>query len=318
MNSAAASLEGLLRDSRRALVIGGGGDVVGALACARLLEFIGMPFVLGGVSWERAEYDPVPNPRRLCQTETVRALHPRAWRANAASRTDTGAVFAESHMAAALGQEILLVDIDGGAEGAAEGLDVATRQLDADLPVGIDVGGDSLADGGGPGLRSPLADSIRLAAWAALQSSGKNTLWDLFSYGSDGESTADEIEPALSRVAAAGGLLGSWSLTPKIASELDEILKTVPTEASAVPLQCIRGANGTRTTRGGNRRLKLTPLSALTVFMSPVVVHHALARPPRAVARSKSLEQANDALHAIGIDTELDFERGLANARTTR
>ena len=45
MNSSAASLEALIRDSKHALVIGvgGGGDVAGALATARLLKFCGLP-----------------------------------------------------------------------------------------------------------------------------------------------------------------------------------------------------------------------------------------------------------------------------------
>ena len=317
MNSATASLEDLLRASTRGLVVGvgGGGDVVGALACARFLEFVGLEFVLGGVSWERAEHDPVPGPRRLSETRNVRALHPYAWMANPDSRTDTGAFFAESRMAAALGQEILLVDINGGPAGVVDGLEAALNQLGADLLVGIDVGGDSLAEGKEPGLRSPLADSIMLAAFADLQRAGHRAIWGVFGYGSDGELTVDEIERALSRIAAAGGLLGSWSLTPKIAGEIEKIIKTVPTEASAVPLECFRGAFGAKTIRGGSRRLRLTPLTALTFFMSPLALYDTLARPAQAVSRSASLDAANEALHAIGIRTELDFERGLERLR---
>ena len=95
------------------------------------------------------------------------------------------------------------------------------EKLKTDLLVGIDVGGDSLAEGHEPGLRSPLADSIMLAAWAELERRGRRTIWGVFGYGSDGELTVDEIEGALTRVAAAGGLLGCWSLTPKIVAELE-------------------------------------------------------------------------------------------------
>ena len=313
MNAPTESLEDLLRNCTRALVIGvgGGGDVVGALACARFLEFIGIEFALGGLSWERAEYDPVPGPRRLSEVKNVRALHPHTWMANSESQTDTGAFFAESRMAEALGREILLVDINGGSAGVVDGLEAAMKSIGADLLVGIDVGGDSLAEGSEPGLRSPLADSVMLAAWAELQRRGKQAIWGVFGYGSDGELTVDEIERALTHLTAAGGLLGCWSLTPKVAAELEEIVKTVPTEASAIPLECFRGATGTRTIRGGGRRLKLTPLTALTFFVSPAVLYGTLSRTAQAVARSTSLEQANDALHVIGIRTELDFERSL-------
>lgn len=148
------SLETLIRASSRALVIGvgGGGDVVGALATARFLEFCGLEFILGGLSWERNVYDPIPGPRKLGETRNVRVLHPFAWMANADSQTDTGVYFAESRMAAVIGSDVLLVDINGGVTGVVEGLETAILQLNTDLLVGIDVGGDSLAQGHEPGL----------------------------------------------------------------------------------------------------------------------------------------------------------------------
>ena len=305
------SLETLIRASSRALVIGvgGGGDVVGALATARFLEFCGLEFVLGGLSWERSVYDPIPGPRKLGETRNVRVLHPFAWMANAESQTDTGVYFAESKMAAAIAREVLLVDINGGVKGVVEGVEAAITNLNCDLLVGIDVGGDSLAQGAEPGLRSPLADSIMIAAFAELQRRGQRTLWGMFGFGSDGELGAAEIEAALSQLGAAGGLLGGWSLTPKIASELEEVIKTVPTEASAIPVRCFGGASGESRIRGGERSVKLTPLTALTFFLSTTVLFETLSRPAQAVRASASLEQANDALHALGIKTELDLER---------
>jgi len=304
------SLETLIRSSSRALIIGvgGGGDVVGALAIARFLEFCGLQFVLGGLSWERSVYDPIPGPRKLCETRNVRALNEFAWMANADTHTLTDVYYAESRMAAALTREILLLDVNGGVTGAVDGIETAMRELQTDLLVGIDVGGDSLAEGREPGLRSPLADAIMLAAFAELEQRGRRTLWGVFGYGSDGELTVDEIELALSRIGAAGGLLGGWSLTPQIAAELERIIQTVPTEASAIPLQCLRGDWGERKIRGGERSVKLTPLTALTFFVSATVLFEKLSPPARAVRESASLDQANDALHALGIRTELDLE----------
>jgi hypothetical protein len=304
------SLEAIIRSASRALVIGvgGGGDVVGAFAVARFLEFCGLEFLLGGLSWERSVYDPIPGPRKLCETRNVRALHEFAWMANAETQTMTGVYYAESRMAAALAQEVLLLDINGGVPGVMNGIETAMRELQADLLVGIDVGGDSLAEGHEPGLRSPLADSIMLAAFAELEKRGRRTLWGVFGYGSDGELTVDEIEFALSRIGAAGGLLGGWSLTPQIAAELERIIQTVPTEASAIPLRCLSGAWGKQKIRGGERSVKLTPLTALTFFVSTSVVFETLSRPARAVQHSGSLSEANDALHALGIRTELDLE----------
>jgi len=311
MNPSPLSLEDLIRSSKRALVVGvgGGGDVVGALATARFLDFCGLEFVLGGLSWERSIYDPIPGPRKLSEVRNVRVLHDYAWMANGDSQTTTGVFFAESKMAAVQGQEVLLIDINGGVKGAVDGLEVAMKELNTDLLVGLDVGGDSLAQGNEPGLRSPLADSIMLAAYAELEKLGHRTLWGVFGYGSDGELTVDEIESALSKITGAGGLLGAWSLTPKIAAEIEEAIKTVPTEASAIPARCFRGAWGESRIRSGQRSVKLTPLTALTFFMSATKLYETLSRPARAVRASASLEDANDALRTIGVSTELDFER---------
>jgi hypothetical protein len=311
MSSDSQSLENLIRASSRALVIGvgGGGDVVGALATARFLEFCGLEFVLGGLSWERSVFDPIPGPRMLSEVQNVRALHPYVWMANSATQTSTGVFFAESKMAAVHGKEVLLVDINGGVDGVVEGLEVAIKEFHTDLLVGLDVGGDSLAQGHEPGLHSPLADSIMLAAYAELEKRGHRTLWGVFGYGSDGELTVDEIELALNKLAAAGAWLGAWSLTPKIAGELEDVIKTVSTEASAIPLDCFRGAWGEAKIRSGQRSVKLTPLTALTFFLSTTKLFRTLSRPAQAVSESSSLEAANDALHAIGIRTELDLER---------
>jgi hypothetical protein len=311
MDSSPPSLEDVIRSSSRALVIGvgGGGDVVGALAAARFLEFCGLEFTLGGLSWERFVFDPIPGPRSLSEVENVRTLHQYSWMANAQTRTTTGVYFAESRLAAIQGNEILLIDINGGVKGAVAAIEAAVTEFKTDLLVGLDVGGDSLASGSEPGLRSPLADSVMLAAFAELEKRGHRAVWGVFGYGSDGELNVDEIEIALSKLAAAGGLLGAWSLTPKIAAELEQVIKTVPTEASAVPVACFRGAWGETKIRSDQRSVKLTPLTALTFFLSATKLFQILALPAQAVLESSSLEEANDALHAIGIKTELDLER---------
>jgi hypothetical protein len=305
------SLENLIRSARRALVVGvgGGGDVVGALVTARFLEFCGLDFRLGGLSWERSVYDPIPGPRALDEVENARPLHRRAWLANAETKTTTGVYFAESYMAALRGEEILLIDINGGVAGVVQGLEAALKEFEADLLVGVDVGGDSLAEGHEPGLRSPLADAIMLAAYVRLSRRGVATLWAMFGYGSDGELTVAEIEAALARMAKAGGLLGAWGLTAEVARELEDVVKSVPTEASAIPLECARGAWGERSMRQDLRKVRLTPLAGLTFFMSPAVLFDTLSQPARAVLDSVSLEEANDALHQIGVKSELDLER---------
>lgn len=313
MDASPVSFERIIRSGSRALVIGvgGGGDVVGALAAARFLEFCGLKFHLGGLPWERFVYDPKPGPRSLLEIEQVsRIIHPNAWTVNGHTHTQDGVRFTETEMAALYGWEVVHIDINAGAVGALAGLEAVIADLGIDLIVGIDVGGDSLAYGEEPGLRSPLADAIMLAAFVELEKKGYNTLWGVFGYGSDGELTSEEIEQALAKIAKAGGLLGAWALTSQVVSELEDVIEKVPTEASAIPVRCARGAWGETGIRYDERRVKLTPLTTLTFYLSPTAVFTAVARPAQAVAGTTSLEEANEALHRLSIKSELDLERG--------
>lgn len=312
------SLEGLLRSAHRALVlgIGGGGDIVGAIPTARLLEAFGVRTVLGGISWERFIYDPQPGPRSLDEVLGARPIHPVVWWANGRTRIRGGATFGASRVAAYLRRRTLLVDLSRGVAGVVEGLTVARRALDLDLIVGVDVGGDSLATGREKGLRSPLADAVMVAALASLADRGLAVL-GVFGYGSDGELTRAEIDQRLSLAARHGGLLGAWGMTPEIVAELTAILRHVHTEASRLPVAAARGARGTHRIRQGTVKVELTPVASITFYLSPKVVLDRISRPARAVRHSRSLDEANDALHRLGIRTELDLER-LALRRRTR
>ena len=90
---------------------------------------------------------------------------------------DRDVYFAESRMAAVPGRaHTVLVDIHGGPAAIADGLAHAAEQLDRDLTVFVDVGGDVLAQGDEPGLRSPLCDAVMLAAAAAPGRAGRPVL----------------------------------------------------------------------------------------------------------------------------------------------
>src|SRR5262249_43009471 len=99
--------------------MGGGGDVVGALAITDLLGELGTEWVLGGIAWERSPIDPRPGPRSL---EEIRGGEPcgsAAVLTEGSTTTLDGVELSESRMATHLGKPVLLIDITGGPQALA-------------------------------------------------------------------------------------------------------------------------------------------------------------------------------------------------------
>jgi hypothetical protein len=308
--------ERLLASARRpaAIGIGGGGDVVGALATAEACRlYSGARPVVGGVTWERRPIDPQPGPRSVEEIEGARQLGPAVLAASAGTRVrDSGVRFAEARMAELLGEETLLVDVTRGPREIASGLTDAAAELGADLLVFVDVGGDALGHGDEAGLASPLCDAMMLAAASHMVDSGAvPVLGAVFGAGCDGELTTPEVLARVAEVAAAGGLAGVRGLTAAVADRLDEAVAAVPTEASAQALRCFRGEIGPTTIRGGRRGLELSPVGAVTFYFDVPAALASAARLAHAVREARDLEHGNELLHGLGVHTELDYERSL-------
>jgi hypothetical protein len=115
-----------LAGSRRPLVIGigGGGDVVGALATAEAARlYHGAEPVVGGVAWERQPIDPQPGPRSVAEIEGGEELSPCVLLARADTRVRaSGVLFGESRMAELLGEPTVLVDVTPGPAALADGI----------------------------------------------------------------------------------------------------------------------------------------------------------------------------------------------------
>jgi hypothetical protein len=308
----------LLSRSRRPLVlgIGGGGDVVGALATAEACRLHGAEPVVGGVTWERRPIDPQPGPRTEAEIEGARRLAPGVLATSAQTHIrGSGIRFAESRMAELLNEETILVDATLGPSQLAGGLAAAAAALGADLIVFVDVGGDALAHGGEPGLASPLCDAVMLAAAARLAEraaaggSSPAVLGGIFGIGCDGELTPSEVLARLAEVGAAGGLAGARGLTPAIAQRLEEAVRVVPTEASAQAVRCFRGELGRAEIRSGRRTVELSPAGALSFYFDPLAALRSAARLAAAVMDARDLDDANEILHGLGVRTELDYER---------
>lgn len=301
-----------------AIGVGGGGDVVGALAVAELARLLGTETVIGGLSWERRPVDPLPGPRRIGEIDAATPLNGAVALAGPDSAGPGGFRFAESHMARHLGEPVLLLDPSDGPAAVARGLADAARQLQCDLVVLVDVGGDVLAHGDEAALASPLADAVCMAAAPALAATGVAVQVAVFGAGCDGELTPGEVLERVAEVARAGGQLGSWGPGAPELMRLEAAVAEIPTEASAMALRCARGATGTATIRGGRRTVQLTPVGGLVFFFDPLITLRSTARCAALVEHAGSLVEASEILVARGIASELAYEQRPRGGRSNQ
>ena len=178
----------------------------------------------------------------------------------------------------------------------------------------MDVGGDVLARGDEPGLASPLCDAVMLAG-ARHASDRLECVLAVLGPGCDGELTQAEVLGRVAALARAGAWLGTWSVTPEGADEIHDAALAVRTEASLQAARCARGEVGKAPIRGGRRSVQLGPVGALIFALDPALAGADELPLARAVAGSRSLEEARDALAALGVQHRARlraFARGFA------
>ncbi|PGF14653.1 hypothetical protein CP556_21240 [Natrinema sp. CBA1119] len=293
-------------DVDRALVfgIGGSGDVVGSIPTARFLESVGVDVILGGTTWEPVPRDSRPGPRSLSEVVDYERISETVGMANGDTRTEDGLVFCESLVADHFEQRVALIDISRGVREMTSGLRDACETLEVDLVVGVDAGGDILARGDEPGLRSPVTDGLGLVT---LEKLDIDTCIGVIGFGSDGELTLDELDRAFESLSE-DALLGSWGITRQVRSELEAVLDIVDTEASRLPVEAARGELGERTIRRGELSLEVTVPSSVTFYFetSPVADRSDVAT---LVRDTTTLDEAVSALRTGGYSIEFDKER---------
>ena len=304
----------MLEGKKRILVIaiGGGGDIASASMIANSLERMGHTTVLASIAWERYIYDPVPGPIRLSEVENPYKRGDHYILVNKDSYATRGGrlVIPQAVKASlALSREVYIVDMYSGVEGYVKGLSNIISDERVDLVIGVDVGGDVLANGLEDDLWSPLADWVRLAALSRV-----NGIVAVHSPGSDGELPTSYLLRRIDNVATRGGLLGVSSMCMHDALVLEKILEYVDSEASRIPLLAYRGVRGKTPLRKGSRSVEISLFNTMTFYMNSNTVLD-LVEPAKKLLYTKTLDEARFILNELGIYTELDLEEDLAKLK---
>lgn len=286
------------------MAAGGGGDAVGALLARRALgDTDERPPLVTTCAWERLRIDPVPGPRARTDFIGLGLVGGEPCEVLPTSDTVPPGRSVLPRLAETSGARIFVHDFEGGAVGLAHQLRRLSASLDVDRLVVLDVGGDVMARGPEPTLKSPLADSLTLAA--AL-GTGIATTLAVVGPGADAELSESKVLTLLKSVDAESvGRVVSGDVTA-----LSPVLCWHPTEATALVAAGARGMRGSVAMRRGRDPVPLTEHTA-TAWAIP---HPSFASLPlaRLLRETVNLSEAEDVMSATSVN-EIDFERQVAS-----
>ena len=217
-----------------AIAAGGGGDAIAAAMLASAMPDLGIQAIMS-YSWDRFMIDPAPGPRSATDFQ---GLIDRG----GVMEIPAGAALHKGQstlprLAGCIDKPVLLLDATSGAAGMAELINCAAEVFAAAEVVVVDVGGDILAEGHEDSLRTPLADSLTLAA-AARSALPVRVI--VAGIGLDGELTDRELRSRLHQLEARR----TGALTSRDAAPFTEVWSWHPSEANGLLAAAASGWRG--------------------------------------------------------------------------
>ncbi len=289
---------------------GGAGDVVSAYVMCEVLKdlFSITRCVPVAIPWERWSLDPYPGPIPSDAFMNAERISRCVWVVSSTIVRRPKYRFRPqaSVIAEASGNAIPVAPLDEGVESYVECLE-ELKGLGYGFVMMLDVGGDILARGWEPTLWSPLVDSMSVAAAIKAGDGGLKTAVAILAPGADGELGSEYVMQRIAEVAKRGGFLGIIGLLKHHLSIYEHVLPKTRTEAGLAAYHALLGEMGVKTIRNGSRQVVISPATPATYLMAAEAVAEVTIL-PNALLNVKSVEEANEKAHKLGIVTELDLE----------
>ncbi|MFD5700629.1 DUF1152 domain-containing protein [Streptomyces lasiicapitis] len=288
---------------RLIIAAGGGGDAVAAaMLHAALYAEDETPALILTYSWDRLIVDPVPGPRSPADFDGLRQLTPHVWAVPGTATLKPPHAATLPRLAAELPHTFALIDPYAGAAGITRQLDELTAHFTPKSIDLLDVGGDILAHGDEPTLRSPLADALTLAACTHAKAAAHIRLL-IAGPGLDGELPADTLRPRL------GPQLTAFM--PEHTQAITSVLNWHPSEATALLAATALGARGLCEVRDAGLSVPLTD-EGPTVHQIDLATAFSANGLAQAIADTTTLDEAEERCRTVCGASEIDYERAKA------
>jgi len=251
-------------------------------------------------AWDRLLIDPVPGPRGPNNFAGLQHLTPAVQAVPAEARPIAPAGSTLPRLAAELPHTFALIDPQHGVVGLTRQLEELVSHFSPESIDLLDVGGDILARGDEPTLKSPLADAITLAACCQVDAPIRLLV---AGPGLDGELPPDDLRAML------GPLIHTF--TADDVEPISSVLEWHPSEATGMLAATARGVRGTCEMRDAGLPVPLTDEGPTVheVDLDEALSRNQLAR---AITTTANLDEVEAHSREICGYSEIDYERNKA------
>ncbi|SDH25830.1 hypothetical protein SAMN05421505_11344 [Sinosporangium album] len=288
---------------------GGGGDVLASVGIRAALGDSNDPGLIATYAWDRLLADPLPGPRGYNDFSRLGVIGGRPRLVTSETRPVPPAGSTLPRLAGELAHLLVLLDPHQGEVGLGEQLRALIDAEGVDLVRIIDVGGDILARGDEPSLRSPLADTLTLAACVGLPVPVDVLVVGL---GLDAE-----LEVGYARRRLGGVPVRAGRLTVEHFQAIRPAFSWHPSEASAMLAAAVHGARGRVEVRDAGTAVTLDDETPV-IYRVPLADLVDISPIARQMAGTTDLGQVEQVVRQVCGFCEIDYERKKAATLSDR
>lgn len=279
---------------------GGGGDAIAAAMVHRAMGAQDRPLI-ASFSWDRLLVDPLPGPRGATDFQGLEPVGSVNYRLQGKTEPVAPAGSLLPRLARELDADVFLMDPSQGAAGLGQQLEELANLYAPDGCQLIDVGGDVLAVGDEPELRSPLADSLALAAVARVW---PNSEVLVTGPGLDAELSPADVVARCRELHARSSAV----IPPEVAAAFHPLFRWHPSEASGLLCLAALGYSGSAEIRDQGSPVELG-VDAAHVYALTAAAVLASNRIAQALEGTESLQQAEEWVVRFRKTSEIEYER---------
>ena len=298
------SLTELAVKSKKAMImgVGGGGDVILTVPLANYLTLVGTETIyVGGVSsqwWNPAggshleNFVLAPLVYDVAQLDKAELWKPMLAHVNPDSRFENNRP-AEAAVSGVVPWDVFIGGLSQGVVGLRDSLNEFIAPEGIDLFVGADIGAHSFHDG--QETSPPFTTLVSLMSLSAMIQLECPTVYGFAGYTVDAEMESEELDERVGRIMKAGGFLGAYGLTQKDVHDYMKASEAFPDPIEPLVARAAQGDLGLKQVpviSPWGRRAYLTPLSAIYLFLDPVVMVEAVSTCVKELMNTTSIEEA--------------------------